>query len=317
MNERIEEAILILKMLGLPREQQNERSALTFLALLNLHPSGAWSQINKPMLGVTPIMDWCATVYGKKYAPNTRETIRRQTLHQFVDGGVCLYNPDKPDRPTNSPKACYQIAPDVFEALQTYGTEKWSDALQNWLSERETLVQQYAMEREQELVPVTLGEGEAVSLSPGAHSKLIRDIVEEFAPRFLGGAEVIYIGDTGAKEDFFKEDRLKQLGVVVDRKGKMPDVVLYMEKKNWLVLIEAVTSHGPVDGKRHGELNSLFEKSLAGLVFVSAFPDRRTMMRFLAEISWETEVWTADAPSHLIHFNGDRFLGPYEDTSSS
>ncbi len=317
MNERIEEAILIIKMLGLPREQQNERSALTLLALLDLHPNGAWSQLKKPMLGVTPIMDWCAKVYGKKYAPNTRETIRRQTLHQFVDGGVCLYNPDQPDRPVNSPKACYQIAPDVFQVLQTYGTGKWSDALQNWLSARETLVQQYAMEREQELVPVTLGEGEAVSLSSGAHSKLIKDIVEEFAPRFLGGAEVIYIGDTGAKEDFFKKDRLKQLGIVVDRKGKMPDVVLYLEKKNWLVLIESVTSHGPVDGKRHSELNSLFEKSLAGLVFVSAFPDRRTMMRFLAEISWETEVWTADAPSHLIHFNGDRFLGPYEETSSN
>jgi hypothetical protein len=36
------------------------------------------------------------------------------------------------------------------------------------------------------------------------------------------------------------------------------------------------------------------------------------MSRYLGEIAWETEVWVADAPSHLIHFNGERFLGPYD-----
>ncbi len=93
----------------------------------------------------------------------------------------------------------------------------------------------------------------------------------------------------------------------------MPDVIAYIEKKNWLVLIEAVTSHGPVDAKRRNELKALFKSSRAGLVFVTAFLDRRSMVKYLSDISWETEVWVADAPSHLIHFNGERFLGPYED----
>ena len=316
MTEKVIEAISILKILGLPKEQQNERSALTLLALLNLHPDDEWSQINNPMLGVTPIMNWVAEVYLKRYAPNSRETIRRHTLHQFVDAGLCIYNPDKPERPVNSPKACYQISPDIFTVFKSYGSNSWSEALKVWLSDQKTLVEKYAMVRERELIPLTLGDGELVLLSPGAHSKLIKDIVEVFAPIFVGGAEVIYIGDTGAKEDFLKKDRLKQLGVIVDRKGKMPDVVLYWKKKNWMILIESVTSHGPVDGKRYTELNSLFEKSTAGLVFVSAFPDRKTMTKFLSTISWETEVWTADAPSHLIHFNGDKFLGPYVEVSS-
>ena len=76
--------------------------------------------------------------------------------------------------------------------------------------------------------------------------------------------------------------------------------------------MESVTSHGPVDGKRHAELAQLFAESTAGLVFVTAFPDRVVMSQYVGEIAWETEVWVADAPSHLIHFNGVRFLGPYD-----
>jgi len=92
----------------------------------------------------------------------------------------------------------------------------------------------------------------------------------------------------------------------------MPDVIVYVESENWLVLIEAVTSHGPVNPKRRGELKTLFKGCSAGFVFVTAFLDRQAMVKYLGDISWETEVWVADAPTHLIHFNGERFLGPYE-----
>ena len=264
------------------------------------------------MIGVTPIMDWARDVYGKQYAPNTRETFRRQTLHQFVDGGLAIYNPDKPDRPVNSPKACYQIAPELFDALITYGTDKWETTVQNWLSERQTLAAQYAAEREMQMIPLTLDDGTEIKLSPGIHSQLIHDIVTEFGPRFAPGSEVIYLGDTGAKEDFFRKDRLAELGVIVDRKGKLPDVVLYWPERDWLLLIESVTSHGPVDGKRHNELRVLFKNSRPGIVYVTAFPDRKTMGKYLADLSWETEVWVSEAPTHMIHFNGDRFLGPHE-----
>ena len=97
----------------------------------------------------------------------------------------------------------------------------------------------------------------------------------------------------------------------LDRHGKLPDVVLHFVERDWLLLVESVTSHGPVDGKRHGELSKLFEQCTAGLVYVTAFPNRQIMGKYLPEIAWETEVWIADAPSHLIHFNGVRFLGPY------
>jgi adenine-specific DNA-methyltransferase len=310
--EKIDQALNILALLGMPKAQQNERSAFTLLSLIDLKPNDSWADSNRPMIGVTPIMNWCEEFYGKKYAPNTRETFRRQTLHQFVDGGLCIYNPDQPDRPVNSPKACYQITTELFDVLVKYGTDKWDTALADWLKRRETLVAQYAREREMEMIPLTLNDGTEIRLSPGNHSQLIRNIVLEFGPRFAPGAEVIYLGDTGAKEDFFKKARLAELGVTVNRKGKLPDVVLYWSERNWLLLIESVTSHGPVDSKRHNELSTIFTDAKPGLVYVTAFPDRRTMAKYLVDISWETEVWTADAPTHMIHFNGDQFLGPHE-----
>ncbi len=162
------------------------------------------------------------------------------------------------------------------------------------------------------MIPLTLDDGTEIKLSPGNHSQLIRDIVMEFGPRFVPGSEVIYLGDTGAKKDFFKPERLAELGVIVEQKGKLPDVILYWPEKDWLLLIESVTSHGAVDSKRHRELAKLFAEATPGLIYVTAFPDRKTMAKYLADISWETEVWTAEAPTHMIHFNGDRFLGPYE-----
>ncbi len=312
VQQKIDDALKILIALGMPRAQQNERSALTLLALLNLLPEGDWAEIEKPMLGVTPIMDWCRDHYKKEYAPNTRETFRRQTLHQFMDGGLVVYNPDKPDRPVNSPKACYQITNEVFNLLQSYKTPSWDLKLKEFLSERKTLSEKYALARKMTMIPLKVTDNEEIKLTPGDHSKLIRDIVEEFGPRFAPGAELIYVGDTGGKTDYFLEEKLQELGVTVDNHGKMPDVVLYSPDKNWLYLIEAVTSHGPVDSKRHRELEVLFADAQPSLIYVTAFPDKKVMAGYLSDISWESEVWVATSPTHMIHFNGDKFLGPHK-----
>lgn len=310
-NDYIEAAQQIIASLSLPRAQQNERSALCLLALLNLTPGKAWADAENPLVGITPIMNWVREHYGKVYAPNTRETFRRQSMHQFCAAGVALYNPDKPDRPVNSPKAVYQIEPAALSMLRTFGSPAWHDSLATYLAERETLVTRYAKEREQNRIPVEIAAGQQITLSPGEHSELIRAIIEDFAPRFAPGSVLVYAGDTGEKWGYFDAPLLAGLGVDVDSHGKMPDVVLHFTAKNWLLLVESVTSHGPVDGKRHAELARLFAGSTAGLVYVTAFPNRSIMGRYLGEIAWETEVWVADAPSHLIHFNGVRFLGPY------
>jgi hypothetical protein len=255
-------------------------------------------------------MDWCAEHYGIKYAPNTRETFRRQSMHQFVEAGIALYNPDDPTRAVNSPKAVYQIEEHTLQLLRTYGTDEWAENLASYLSEHSALTERYARERDLQRVPLKVGEGLEITFSAGAHSELIRAIVEVFAGYFTPGGVLIYAGDTGNNR-YFDSELLQSLGVTVDTHGKMPDAVIYYAERNWLILAEAVTSHGPVDGKRHTELKELFAESKAGLVYLTAFPDRATMAKYLPFISWETEVWCADSPTHLIHFNGVRFLGPY------
>lgn len=312
MNNHLTAALQVLIALGMPRAQQNERSAVTLLALINLRPGMAWSQASSPLVGITPVMSWARDHYGLEYAPNTRETFRRQTMHQLVDAGIALYNPDRPDRPVNSPAAVYQISPPALALLKTYGTMAWPTNLKAHLAVGQTLAAQYAAAREHHQIPVTTMDGKALSLTPGEHSQLIKAIIEDFAPRHAPGSALIYAGDTGTKVGHFEREALERLGVVLDSHGKLPDVVMYFPGRNWLLLIESVTSHGPVDGKRHSELAHLFGGSSAGIVYVSAFPNRAVMAKFLPFIAWETEVWVADAPSHMIHLNGVRFLGPYE-----
>ena len=183
-NAHIKAALKIIISLGLPRAQHNERSALCLLAILNLTPDRTWSEAENPLMGITPIMDWIRLHYQKDYAPNTRETIRRQTMHQFIDAGIALYNPDQPERPVNSPKAVYQIEPVTLALLRSFGTHEWQDNLTDYFAERETLAARYAQEREQNRVPVQIRQGRQITLSPGEHSELIRAIIENFSPRF-------------------------------------------------------------------------------------------------------------------------------------
>lgn len=309
---RIQEAIRVLEELGLPRQQLNERSALTLLSLLDLKPNESWADARAPLIGITPMMEFFADHYGRRYAPNTRETVRRQTVHQFVQAGLAISNPDKPSRPTNSPKAVYQIEPSALKLLRTFGTLEWPTRLTEYLASVDSLKRLYAREREAARIPVTLQNGAGIQLSPGGQNVLVKKILDDFCPLFTPGGRIIYVGDTQQKWAYFDSESLKALDVDVEEHGKMPDVVVHHISKNWLVLIEAVTSHGPVNPKRRLELGELFAKSKAGIVYVTAFLNRRTMLKYLDEISWETEVWIAESPTHLIHFNGERFLGPYE-----
>ena len=310
--KRIVEAIDILGQFGLPRAQINERTAYCLLALLNITPDKAWGEAGSSLVGITPMMDFAREYYGKDYAPNTRETFRRFSMHQMVQAGIALYNPDMPDRPTNSPKAVYQISPAALDVIKAYGSRDWTGKLAAFKSMASTLTAQYAKERLMDMVKVKIRKDLQVSLSPGKHNELIRAIIEDMAPRFIPGSTLVYIGDTGEKWGFFDDALSARLGFSVEVHGKMPDVILWQEEKNWLVLVESVTSHGPVDPKRYIELSELFASVHADKVFISAFPDKRTFARFAPDVAWETEVWVADNPTHMVHFNGDKFLGPYK-----
>jgi adenine-specific DNA-methyltransferase len=310
VRERIEEAQDVLKQLDFPSAQQNERSALTLLALLALEPDDPWSNALEPLVGITQMMEYFAEHYGKRYAPNTRETVRRSTVHQFVDAGLVLLNPDDPTRPTNSGQTVYQIERSALDLLRTYGTKAWGSNLAAYRASVKSLRELYEAERQMQRIPVTLPDRERITLSPGGQNVLIKKVIEEFCSRFAPGGRVLYVGDTDEKFTKYDREAFASLNVHIDRHGKMPDVIVHHPAKSWLLLVEAVTSHGPLDAKRHNELKRIFANAKAPLVFVTAFLSRSVMARYLTDISWETEVWCADAPSHMIHFDGERFLGP-------
>jgi type II restriction enzyme len=308
---KIDQAKTILKNLGLPEAQQNEMSALTLLALCGIKPKDNWASASRVSLKVTKgIMAFIKKEYKKTYAPNTRETVRRQVLHQFIQALIVDQNPDNPLLPVNSPKAHYAISEAALEVIISFKTENWESSVKKFKSDYGDLSKKYLKERKKALIPVRLSNGKIIKLSPGKHNKVQQAIIQNFAPRFSKGAEILYLGDT-AKKDLYSDDKiLKELNIPITQHSKLPDVIIYDRPRNWLFLIEAVTSHGPVTPKRVIEIEEFLKNCKAGKVYVSAFPDFSEFKKHSSKIAWETEVWLVEAPDHMIHFNGDKFLGP-------
>lgn len=219
---RIDEALDVLKAIGMPRAQLNERSALTLLALLDLPPSAPWSSAAAPLRGITPVMDFARVHYGKNYAPNTRETFRRQTMHQFLDAGIAVANPDDPSRAVNSPDYVYQIESSALELMRGFGSHSWDQDLNAHLASTETLKAKYAQERKMRQIAIKMPGGVTLNLTPGGQNILIEKIIDEFCPRFTPGGVPLYIGDTGDKFAYFDRDALAALGVTIEEHGKMP-----------------------------------------------------------------------------------------------
>lgn len=308
---KLTEAQEILKTLGLPPAQYNEMAALTFLAICNIKENDSWANATRHSLGVTKgIMIFVNDNYNKTYAPNTRETFRRQVLHQFVQARVVDYNPDEPNLPVNSPKAHYALTKEVLEVVKAYGTKNWKKEVDNFIAVVGKLSEVYFKERDLIQIPVQLANGDVIKLSAGKHNEVQAAIVEKFAPRFANGGTLLYLGDTAKKDLFVDEKTLKELGIPIDQHSKLPDVVIYDTTRNWLFLIEAVTSHGPVSPKRIVELEEFLKNCKVGKVYVTAFPDMTEFKKHSNNIAWETEVWLMEVPDHMIHFNGDRFMGP-------
>ena len=308
---KTDDALEIIRVFGLPRQQQNERSALTLLALAGIGPRGKWKNTRQPLLRILDIMEFMRQKYGKDYAANSRETIRRQTVHQFEQARILDRNPDDPARPTNSGKTVYALTDDAVTVLKAYGTRRFAHEMSAFIKKFGELNEAYTRRRKLRQVTLHLPDGAEVRLSPGKHNELQVAVIEKFGPHFAPGAEVLYVGDTAKKHVVCATEALSRLFIEICEHDKLPDVILYDREKNWLFLIEAVTSHGPVNPKRHTEIEAMLSNCIAERIYVTAFLDRGAFRKYAADIAWETEVWIAQSPGHMIHFNGPRFLGPF------
>jgi hypothetical protein len=306
---KITEAQAILAALQLPTAQQTEMAALTLLVLAQLDEDTPWSDAKRQSLRIHDMMQEMKSRYGRTYAENTRETVRRQVIHQFEQARIVDRNPDEPGLATNSPRTHYALSDIAIRTIRQFNTPNWETALAEFLDAQDSLMAMYERKRQLELIPLSY-QGQEYHLSPGKHNELQVAIIEEFGPRFAPGAKLLYLGDTANKLLLLDEDTLGELNVPFSKHDKLPDVILFDQDRKWLYLIEAVTSHGSVTPKRRVELDDMLKDCPAGLIYVSAFPDFVTFRNFLSEIAWETEVWLSEMPDHMIHFNGDRFMGP-------
>jgi type-2 restriction enzyme bsuBI len=313
-----EEARRLLKLFEFDEKRTNDMAARTLLSLLNLREGDTWDQATNNRIGVRGLMDWMRNNLDFPIAENSRETIRREVLHQFVAAAFCEHNDDDPDRPTNSSKNVYRVSPNALSVIRMYSgsnddtSSEFRIALEEYLAYAPSLVELQREERKIHKIPVRMPSNEIAYINPGGQNKLIKSMVEEFCPRFAPGGQVLYIGDADSKTSNYNKELLSSLGINLDMHGKMPDLVVYQKDKNWLFLMEAVTTHGPVNPLRKKDLESLFGGSEAGIVYVSCFPNRQVLRSHLMDIAWETEVWLESDPTHMIHFNGSRFMGPYE-----
>ena len=303
--DKIEETREFLDQIGMPKAQQADICCYVILAMAGIKPDMQWKEATNEWIRIHDIIQFANSYYGTTYAENSRETFRKQALHHFRTAALVEDN----GKATNSPNYRYRLTKETFQLLRVRDTIEWEVSLRRFQHYHPSLVETYASKRKMIMMPVKIN-GQDFSFSPGKHNELQKAIIEEFAPRFAPNSECLYVGDTIEKDLVKNVEKLTELGFEITLHDKMPDVVLYREDKDWLYFVESVTSVGPMDPKRIHEITEMTKDVTAGKIFVTAFLDFKTYKRFSENLAWETEVWIAEMPEHMIHLNGDKFLGP-------
>lgn len=302
---KLEEAKSILNELKVPPKQQSDLCGYVILAMADIKTNDEWSNATNKWIRIHDVIAFIREFYEVSYAENSRETFRKQAMHHFRNAAFIEDN----GKATNSPNYRYRLTDEMLLLVKTFQSNLWKEQKSNFLKSHQNLIDLYSSKKAVRKMPVKIN-GDDFTFSPGKHNQLQKFIIEEFAPRFAENSECLYVGDTIQKDLVKNEKKLKELGFEITLHDKMPDVVLYSEDKNWIYFIESVTSVGAMEPKRIKEIEEMTENVSAGKIYVTAFLDFKTFKKFSETLAWETEVWIADMPDHMIHLNGDKFLGP-------
>ncbi len=315
LQKLINEAVHLLEVCGLPMSEkshrQREKSAMSFLAVAGVTHSAAWPSAGEsPPMGTRKIIHFINAHFQESISEGSYDDIRRKDLKDAVQAGLVIASAGKPGASVNDPTRGYALDEDFTKLIRTFGQKGWQASAASFMVKRASLSEERRAKAKFETIPVMLPGGKKLNLSVGPHNLLQKAIVEQFAPRFGNNAKVVYIGDTAQKALYADKTLAETLHLDLDTAKKIPDVIIYSETKGWLYLIEAVHSFGPISNERRMDLAKFAAKSGVGLVFVTAFLDLKSFRKCAADIGWETEVWIAAEPDHMLHWNGDRFMGP-------
>lgn len=314
----INEALHILDRLGIPIEdktaRQLERMALAFLAVCDVKTTADWGKAKSladgHALKTRDIIDYLNQHFSENLSRGSYDDIRRKDLKHLALATIVVS--DRPQSARNDPHRAWAVNPIHIDLIRAYPQDNWNSLVDKFIENRVRLGEQLTVSRELPRIPIQLPSGIRLEFGPGEHNKLQKAIVEEFLPRYGFGARVIYIGDAENKFLHYDEHAASELGLVKLAHEELPDVIAYSLEKNWLYLIEAVHASGPMSPERIFALRPFLKNCMADVVFITTFLDKATFRKFVADIAWETEVWIASSPDHLIHFDGEKFLGPYK-----
>jgi type II restriction enzyme len=310
----INEALDILECAGIPftgkSQRSLERMAVCFLAVANITTD--WKQAKgNSNLRSRDVIEFVNKHFEETISPGSYDDIRRKDLALPVLAGIIINTGVGKGSATNDPTRGYALHPDFHQLILAYKTKQWEDRLSVFCQKKPKLDGVLDGKRRIAKIPVTLPNGLLLELSQGQHNVLQKALIEEFLPRFGKGCEVLYIGDTANKSLHLEKEKLQTLKFFELSHGKLPDIVAYNKTNRWLFLIEAVYRSGTMSTERVAVLKQMLKECKAVPIFVTAFLTRTDFKKWIQDVAWETEVWIAENPDHLIHFNGHKFLGPY------
>ena len=318
IQELVNHTLAILETFGIPinsTSRRLERLAIVFLAVSDVKNISGFAKAkdlktDNYALKTREIIEYVNKYFQENISSGSYDDIRRKDLKYLVAANIVLQS--SPKSATNDSTRGYGLNPIYAKILRKYPSKNWFEDVKGEMANIQTLAEQLRREREIKKIPVLLPKGSELKFSTGKHNDLQKAIIEQFLARYGYGAKILYVGDTSDKYLYLQKEELEQINFFDISHEELPDIIAYSEAKNWLYLIEAVHSSGAISELRLLQLQKLTEKCTAEIIYVTAFLDKVTFRKFIADIAWETEVWIADNPDHLIHFNGDKFLGPYK-----
>ena len=314
----INDTLSLLSALGIPLKGMTDRSletmAMAFLAVVDINSIDKWETAkdlnDKRSMKSRDIIEYWNLHFDEHISSGSYDNIRRKDLLLPLEAGIII--PSKPNSPKNSPSRGYALNPEFTHLVRRFKQSDWLMEVEMFFRDRPTLARKLEQRREIPKIEIQIPNGHTLEFSPGGHNQLQKAIVEEFLPLFGHGAILLYLGDTASKHIIFDEETLIRFGFTDLKHGVLPDIIAYSPAQNWLFVIEAVYSCNPVTIVRKLKIDEITASCEAGIIYVSAFPNKETYAKYAGNIAWETEVWIADNPEHMIHLNGDKFLGPYK-----
>lgn len=314
------EALHIVESLGIPTDDltdiRKEKIAMALLAVGDVKTSKEWAKIkdaNKPYAVTTKQMiDFYNQYLEDSTSKGSYDYVLRHGLKRLLIAGIVVQS--KPDSNLSDSTRGYKISVEYSKIIRTYHQKDWAQQVSIFNRSHKTYAERLAQTRDIPKITVRTADGQEFQLKDGEHNLIQQQIIQEFLPRFGYGSKILYCGDSDNKYGVINEtDAMAKLGINDISQGKLPDVVAYSESKDWIFLIEAYHSSNPITAERKYELEQMMGNAASKCVFVTAFNNHDAYHSCPEDIAWETEIWIATEPDHMIHRNGHRFMGPYSE----